>query len=120
MCSDGSWPDNCQQPTATELIEIFVAKTTWYSAYRMTFSEVARNYFDMQAYLDGDSDCPTDEDIWGYNQAEGYSLSDLNKWVAEKKKVKGGKDKGKERAKPSDANKSKRKKYSDGKKETRK
>ena len=74
----------------------------------------------MQAYLDGDTDRPTNQDIWGYNQAEGYSLSDLNKWVAEKKKVKGGKDKGKERAKPSDANKSKRKKDSDGKQETRK
>ena len=71
----------------------------------------------MQAYLDGDTDHPTNQDIWGYNQAEGYSLSDLNKWVAEKKKVKGGKDKG---TKPSDANKSKRKKDSDGKKETRK
>jgi hypothetical protein len=30
MRSAGSWPDNCRQPTATELIEIFVAKTTWY------------------------------------------------------------------------------------------
>lgn len=120
MRSDGSWPDNCRQPTSTELIEIFVAKTTWYAAYRTTFAEVATNYSDMQAYLDGDSNRPTDQDIWGYSQAEGYSLGDLNKWLVEKKKVKGGKDKGKERAKPSDASKSKRKKDSDGKKETKK
>ena len=33
MCSDGSWPENCRKPTVTELIEIFVAKSTWYSAY---------------------------------------------------------------------------------------
>lgn len=68
----------------------------------------------MQAYLDGDADRPTDQEIWGYNQPEGYSLSDLNKWLVEKKEVKRGKDKGKEKPKASD-NKSK-KKNSDGKK----
>ena len=30
MCSDGSWPDNCCKPTATELIEIFVAKSEYF------------------------------------------------------------------------------------------
>jgi hypothetical protein len=40
--------------------------------------------------------------------------------LVEKKKVKGGKDKGKERAKPSDVNKSKKKKDSAGKKEMKK
>ncbi|KIJ96298.1 hypothetical protein K443DRAFT_107478, partial [Laccaria amethystina LaAM-08-1] len=119
MRSDGSRPDNCHKPTATELIEIFVAKSTWYSAYRKAFSEVARNYPDMQAYLDGEDSCPSDQEIWGYNQPEGYSLTDLNKWLAEKKEVKRGKDKGKEKPKGSDTTKSK-KKNSDGKKESRK
>jgi hypothetical protein len=119
MRSDGSWPDNCRKSTATELIEIFVAKSTWYSAYRTAFSEVARNYPDMQAYLDGEDSRPTDQEIWGYNQPEGYSLTDLNKWLAEKKEVKRGKDKGKEKPKGSDTTKSK-KKNSDGKKEIRK
>ena len=118
MHLDGSWPNNCCKPTATELIEIFVAKSTWYSAYQTAFSEVARNYPDMQAYLDGDDSCPPEQEIWGYKQAEGYSLTDLNKWLVDKKEVKKGKDKGKEKPKGSD-NKSK-KKSSDGKKESRK
>jgi hypothetical protein len=108
MRSDGSWPDNCRKPTSTELIEIFVAKSTWYSAYRTAFSEVAKNYPDMQAYLDGDAKCSTDQEIWGYNQPEGYSLNDLNKWLVEKKEGKRGKDKGKEKS-------NKSKKNSDGK-----
>jgi len=118
MRSDGSWPDNCQKPTATELIEIFVAKSTWYSAYRTSFSEVARNYSDMQAYLDGDAKRPTDQEIWGYNQPEGYSLTDLNKWLVEKKEVKRGKEKGKEKPKASGSGS--KKKNSNGNKESRK
>ena len=51
------------------------------------------------------------------NQPEGYSLTDLNKWLAERKEVKRGKDKGKEKPKGSDT-KSKKKNLN-GKKEGR-
>ena len=119
MHSDGSWPESCRKPTATELIEIFVAKSTWwYSAYRTAFSEVAGNYPDMQAYLDGDNGHPTDQEIWGSNQPEGYSLTDLNKWLVKRKEIKRGKDKGMEKPKGSDT-KSKKKNL-EGKKEGRK
>ena len=118
MRSDGSWSENCCKPTATELIEIFVAKSTWYSAYQTAFSDVARNYPDMQAYLDGDNGRPTDQEIWGSNQPEGYSFTDLNKWLLERKEVKRGKNKGKEKPKGSDT-KSKKKNL-EGKKDGRK
>ena len=49
----------------------------------------------MQAYLDGDNGHLIDQEIWGSNQPEGYSLTDLNKWLLERKEVKRGKDKGK-------------------------
>ena len=75
--SEGTWPG--KKPSSTELIELFVSKSMWFSHYRPAFSKVS-NYPLMVEWLENGDDKPSDEEAWGVEQAA-YSLTDLRKFV---------------------------------------
>ena len=96
MVTDGSWPG--KKPSATDLIEVFVSKSMWFSHYKPGFSKVA-DYPDMVEWLEGGDEIKSDLEVWGVEKSA-YSLLDLKKFVdngtlAEKKgKGKKGKNVG--------------------------
>jgi hypothetical protein len=106
LVSSGDYPATYRHATATEVVEIFISKTTWHSSYIPCFSKLA-NYPLMVEWLEKeDGDEPTDEDVWGYKKSS-YSFVDLKAWLELKDKKgkkkqtpessvqKGGKKKGK-------------------------
>jgi hypothetical protein len=91
---EGSWPG--KKPSATDLIEVFVSKSMWFSHYKPAFPKVA-DYPEMVKWLENSDDKGTDLEVWGVEKGS-YSLLDLRRFVdngtlAEKK----GKGKGKKK-----------------------
>jgi hypothetical protein len=68
--------------TKTEIISLFVAKSTWHESYRMQMP-AAETQEQMRAWLTGEKDGPSDADIWGDVQ-DYYSLKDLDGWLEQK------------------------------------
>ena len=92
-----------KKPTDTEIIECFVAKSSFYKNLKH-FKHVS-DYPDMQKWLENNDDAPSSLKVWGV-QKESYSYTDFEEWVlnrgtldiAEKK----GKGKEKEKEKEKD------------------
>ena len=72
-----SWPG--KKPCATDLIEVFILKSMWFSHYKPAFSKVA-DYLEMVKWLEDSDDKGTDLDVWGVEKGS-YSLMDLHKFV---------------------------------------
>ena len=72
-----SWPG--KKPCATDLIEVFVSKSMWFSHHKPAFSKVA-DYSEMVKWLEDSDDKGTDLDVWGVEKGS-YSLMDLHKFV---------------------------------------
>jgi hypothetical protein len=68
--------------TKTEIISLFVAKSTWHESYRVQMP-AAETQEQMRAWLAGEKDGPSDADIWGDVQ-DYYSLKDLDSWLEQK------------------------------------
>ena len=92
-----------KKPTDTEIIECFVAKSSYYKNLKH-FKHVS-DYPDMQKWLENNDDAPSSLKVWGV-QKESYSYTDFEEWVLNhgtldiEKKGKGkGKGKGKEKEK---------------------
>lgn len=118
-------------PNQTEIISLFVAKTTWYQSYVKVLSRLADDYKDMIAWLKEDSDSKPDLELWegvGIGRSQ-YTLGDLEDWLdlQEKKKLKptkkgkaketqvaSGSGKGKDKAKESVGGKKSHKKVTKG------
>ena len=104
-----TWPSTCPEPTATDIIEIFISKSMWHQYYVALFSHISK-YPDMVEWLEDGEDRPSDVDVWGL-QKTSYTFSDLKKWLNEQKsslaadveeqmdKKEKGKEKKKERGK---------------------
>lgn len=75
--SEGTWPG--KKPSSTDLIEVFLSKSMWFSHYRPAFSKVS-NYPLMVEWLENKDDKPSDLEVWGVAKAA-YSLTDLRKFV---------------------------------------
>jgi hypothetical protein len=72
-----SWPG--KKPCTTDLIEVFVLKSMWFSHYKPAFSKVA-DYSEMVKWLEKSDDKGTDLEVWGVEK-DSYSLVDLRKFV---------------------------------------
>jgi len=69
-------------PQFVDLANIFIAKSQFYASWRPTFKK-AQSYPKMVAWLDGDSDCDSDSELWGETKDD-YSLGDLKNWLGKK------------------------------------
>jgi hypothetical protein len=68
--------------TKSEIIKLFVAKTTWHNYYHVQMPS-AEKQEDMRAWITGEMDAPSDADIWG-GVKDHYTLKDLDKWLEQK------------------------------------
>ena len=86
MCKDRSWKGTTL--TKTQIIVLFVAKTTWHDFYRAQMPS-AEKQEDMRAWLAEEKDALSDADLWG-DIKDHYTLKDLDKWLEQRtgKKVK--------------------------------
>ena len=77
MVANGTWEG--KRPSATDLIEIFISKTKWFSNYRHGFSQISQ-YPQMVLWLEQDGDSPSDLEVWGI-QKDQYSFPDLHAFL---------------------------------------
>jgi hypothetical protein len=68
--------------TKTEIVNVFVARTTWFNFYHIQFKE-AEKKDDMNAWLTEADDAPSDADLWG-EAKDHYTLTDLDNWVTKR------------------------------------
>ena len=84
MVAECKWPGEVgKYPNKTEIIGLFVAKTTWHNSYAKIFP-AAEGYEDMLAWLRGESDCKSDLELWGVVKSK-YTLADLGEWLTKQK-----------------------------------
>jgi hypothetical protein len=75
-------------PNFVDLVQIFIAKSQFYSGWKPNFQN-AQSYPDMKAWLNDDSDCDSDSELWGTSKnADDYSFVDLASWLTKKDEVK--------------------------------
>ena len=83
IVADGKWPLGLgKPPNQTEVISLFVSKTTWHDVYAKVFP-VAERFDDMQAWLTGNSDRKSDIEIWGEVKLK-YTMGDLKGWIKQR------------------------------------
>jgi hypothetical protein len=101
MVREGKWQG--KKPTDTDIIEMVVSRSMWYSHYKKVFSRVAQ-FPDMQKWLKEEDGAPTDYEIWGEEGKVHFTFKDLALWLDDSinKAKRGGrkkKEKGKEKVK---------------------
>ena len=113
MNAERKWPaDVGKYPNKTEIIGLFVAKTTWHNSYAKLFP-TAEGYEDMLAWLEGDPNSKSDLELWGVTKLK-YTLVDLEEWLKKQKGKKVVKSMMKSAAKPAKGAKEKEKKQGSG------
>jgi hypothetical protein len=91
LTSDGAW--NIRRPTETEIVELFVGKTTWHNKLKKYFSKLPKYPAMLEWMKEGEEALP-DVEIWGEEKSS-YSWLDLQKWMDAKDKEVKAKGKGK-------------------------
>ena len=88
LVTERTWPKELgKAPNQTEVVSLFVARTTWHNSYVKVFPLV-EGYEDMQSWLDGSDDCKSDLQIWGVVKSK-YTVGDLIEWIGKQKGKKG-------------------------------
>jgi hypothetical protein len=77
MIAAGTWP--LKKPSATEMFECFISKTTWFSYYRPGFTKVS-SYPVMAKWLENQEDAPSALDAWEIEKPN-YTFKDLIDFV---------------------------------------
>lgn len=62
--SAGTWPENVPQPDLADMVEVFVAKSTWYEYHSKLFPKCSTNPL-MLKWLKGEADASEAKEIWG-------------------------------------------------------
>lgn len=76
-------------PIFVDLINIFIAKSQFYSSWKPAFTQV-QEYSEMTAWLNNESDYESDSDLWeGTKNADDYTFADLISWAKKKGAAKG-------------------------------
>ena len=74
-------------PIFVDLLNIFIAKSQFYASWKPSFTK-ALGYPEMIAWLDDDSGCESDSELWAETKDD-YSLGDLKNWLRKKDVAKG-------------------------------
>ena len=84
MVAENKWLKQFgKYPNKTEVIGLFVAKTTWHNSYAKVFPMVD-GYEDMVAWLEGHADAKSDLDLWGVAKPK-YTITGLGEWLKKQK-----------------------------------
>jgi len=90
------WPTHLEEqgvdfwiPLFVDLVNVFKAKSQYYSIWRPVFSRVQRHP-QMKSWLNNDSDCESDSEIWNITkEPDFYTFRDLTEWLNKRDVVKG-------------------------------
>lgn len=74
MVAAGTWPG--RKPSNTDIVEIFVSKSMWFSHYKKNFAKLS-NYPLMVEWLENGDDKPDDATVWGLAKSA-YTFKDLS------------------------------------------
>lgn len=105
------WSASFGKPTKKQLIEIFVANSSFHSYWAKLFPKVA-DYPPLEKWLLGSSDAPADVELWGQKAPSYKALEKLLVKYNDEHKEKGSKGKGKEKEKEPEKEGRKKKKAS--------
>jgi len=84
MVNNRTWPKVLgKAPNQTEVVLLFVAKTTWHEIYARVFPLVD-GYEDMQAWLEEDANRKSDLQVWKDIKLK-YTIRDLEDWLKNQK-----------------------------------
>jgi len=84
MVNNRTWPKVLgKAPNQTEVVLLFVAKTTWHEIYARVFPLVD-GYEDMQAWLEEDDNRKSDLQVWKDIKLK-YTIRDLEDWLKNQK-----------------------------------
>jgi len=87
IVSEQTWPKELgKAPNQTDIVNLFVARTTWHNIY-VKILPLVEEYEDMQAWLEENSDCKSDLQIWGVVKSK-YTIGDLTEWLQKQKSKK--------------------------------
>jgi hypothetical protein len=83
--SSKAWTEHLEElgvehwvPIYVDLVNIFIAKSQFYSGWKANFMN-AQSYPKMKAWLNNDSDCDSDSELWGETKnVDDYSFVDYN------------------------------------------
>jgi hypothetical protein len=89
--SNNEWADHLVDfgvdywvPVFADLVNIFIAKSQFYASWKPLFMR-AQEYPKMLAWLNDDSDCDSDSELWGEAMNKNdYSFVNLTTWLNEK------------------------------------
>jgi len=101
----GTWPAGIKKPTSTDIITLFVSKTSWHSFMTPAFHDIS-HYPLLKEWLEDENGGPSDADVWGTEQSS-YSFPDLQKEKERRKQQTKGKGKKKDDGNPGDGKKKK-------------
>jgi hypothetical protein len=88
MVNNREWPRELgKSPNQTEIIGLFIAKTTWHYSYVKLIPH-ALAYPDMKAWLEEDPDSISDLELWGFAPRGRYTMTQLENWLDEEDKKK--------------------------------
>ncbi|KAM6504365.1 hypothetical protein JOM56_001308, partial [Amanita muscaria] len=73
----GSWPAGVKKPTQTEIIELFVSKSSWHKYLTKAFHDIS-HYPVLKSWLEEEVGAPTDAEVWGVTLAT-YGFAELEK-----------------------------------------
>jgi hypothetical protein len=80
LTAEGKWPVSLKKPSPTELVDVYVSRSYWYSHISKMFSDISR-YPQMVAWLErGDSNDPSDYDVWHQFKTV-YTFKELKDWI---------------------------------------
>ena len=97
--SNQEWTDHLEEfgietnwfPVFADLANIFITKSQFYASWKPSFKK-AQGYPKMVAWLNDDSGCDSDSELWGETKdTDDYSLGDLKDWLGKKDVAKGKK-----------------------------
>ena len=104
--AEGKWPDSLKRPSPTELVDIYMSHSFWYSHVFKSFGNISHHPLMVEWLEHGDGDEPSDYDVWHLVKPV-YTFKELGDWLKNggtldldvKKKLERVKDKGKKRVK---------------------
>ena len=79
IVAEGQWPSAYPNLSQTQLIEVFIAKSSWHATYKPVFSRVS-SYQEMVDWLENADDCMEDSELWGEKKSN-YTFVDLTNWL---------------------------------------
>jgi hypothetical protein len=76
---DSGWEG--KPPAGSEVIQIFIGKSTWHDSWLPKFNRVVQHFPEMLKWLKNDSNKQLTKKLWGQDEDQPFKLKDLQFWM---------------------------------------